>query len=179
MRWDAMNSYGWLGDVARFASPRSRGEVVSLVVLVALLGSVTALVLGYSFQQRGSMPLEDASATLLMPGKRSFSLGEEVSGRVAIVNVANSDMVLEKIEYDVAVYRIDNSSSVREVYASSRTMVLNSSLVIRPDSMVEVDLLEIWDLRGFDGGVIEAGDYLLKIEINEFNASMSDVISVK
>lgn len=174
-----MTSFSWLGGVSRFASPRSRGEVVSLVVLVALLGSVTALVLSYSFQQRGSMPQGDASATLLMPGKRSFALGEEVSGRVAIVNSAGSDMVLEKIEYDVEIYDIRNSSSVREVFASSRTVVLNSSLVIKPHSMGEVELLGLWDQRGFDDAVLGVGDYLVKVEIREFNASMSDVISIR
>jgi hypothetical protein len=88
-------------------------------------------------------------------------------------------MILEKIEYNVVVYDINNSSRVKEIYASSQTMYLNSSLVIKPYSMKEVELREIWDQRDLDNNVINAGDYLVKIEIKEYNASLTDVISIK
>jgi hypothetical protein len=165
--------------VNQFASPHSRNEVVSLVILVTLLGSATTLILNYSFHQRGSLPPDDTSATILLPDERSFALGEEMSSRVVIVNTAGSDMILEKIEYNVVVYDINNSSRVKEIYASSQTMYLNSSLVIKPYSMKEVELREIWDQRDLDNNVINAGDYLVKIEIKKYNASLTDVISIK
>ena len=130
--------------------PHSGKEVTSLVVLMVLLGGATALLLNYSFYHRGDMAQDTVSATIFLP-KHSFAIGEEISGNFTIVNTSASEMILEKIEYKVFIYVVNNSSSIKEIYNSSRVSNFESSIVIKPNSMRVINIDDIWGTKRYGG----------------------------
>lgn len=165
--------------VRQVVLPHSSNEVVSLVILVMILGGATALILNYSFHQRENLSSEKISATILLPDKKSFAIGEEISSNVVLVNTANSNLILEKIGYNVVVFDINDASNVREIYASSQTHYLTSSLVIEPHSMYTIELGKIWPQKDMENHAVGTGDYLIKIEMNEYGVSLMYVISIR
>lgn len=160
---------------------RTNSEAFTLLVFVVVLGITSAYVLDYSYKTKGMVTsgssLEGYLMSTLYTGKDLYRPSEAVSGGINLVNVWEEDIILERVQYRLSVYSLNNDASP-QVFTSTGTVEFDD-IRVKPHDYYSFTLDETWGQKDVQGRQVPEGKYLIEVQIPSYNLTLSKIIYIK
>jgi len=159
---------------------RTTSEVYILIVFVVALGITSAFVLNYSFNTRmdtAGSSLEGYFGSTLYTDKDLYRTSEAISSSIKLANTWEEDIILERVQYQLSVYALNNDASPR-AFTTTDTVEFEG-VAVNPHSYYIFTLDETWDQKDAQGRQVPDGKYLIEIQIPSYNLTLSKIIYIK
>jgi hypothetical protein len=156
---------------------RTTSETLNLVILVILLGVVSALVLDYSITLENRGKLGNNFEAIFHTNKNVYNIGESIESEVTLINLENTEIILEKIEYYTSIYDMNNDS--KKIFFTEEKYDLDNRITLKPHNTYSLALGKIWEQQDMENQQVSEGRYLIEVQLPNYNFTISKIIYIK